>query len=1003
MMSKKTVNKPEASVKLPELKDFIANKLKQPTQKNTAEQLKVFWNDFNFQLGESGRKLKEALKTQFYNTQQPINWARDREGFLEDLSFLTLVPEQLENLKIGYLYAVYNITRETLKKELTQKLVKYQDMKKEAEAQIEVATKSVSPKKKSKIKNVEEYSPIDVEKLKIHIAGIDTVVYAVMKQLKDYKERMVAIKNCMDKSTANSKPSSPAHSPSGSPRSDTMSSVAVSPKTAVKHTSYKSTATSTLSSPAQSPSVSPRSATVSSVTASARRLTIGTRRVVSTSVEEASSRDKKPESPNSTSQPGSPRNTVNASPRLTSANRFTDTSARRLTIGSRKRTETKDQTLGSLELSSEVIALPSIDKAGTESEIGSYTDLTLGSPKPTKKLPVLPLVSGDASLKRETVTLTRESSWGQPVKVDEDANLARGSLPVIKESPVPPLRFDINSASIGRGRGSGGRGKPVRPPAPSIQPAPVVVEPPKPVMLEVAVSRDNKPSAEDRNIVSVGRGKAARPPLASTSLAPAVVEQLKAVLPVIGSSSDDKSSLEALPNVSGYGSISRAKGAGLLASSDDTVLKVSPRKGSMGRGNVVTKPAVPRKVSEQRRQNLIPFAFSRDASRLQKVDQNRPELPAVLPVHPPEEVQRGEDQTLTAVKKQDSEDISTIEAVKKVPTVPNLRIGTHRPKPAARVLGKIKPKSTIETPQSDDENEIIIQGRNQGQALPEKEVLIEDLARSSQSEEEKPQLDQAKRENTENKDLSYDEEDTASVSEQTKTTLIPDANKENNSLSDEAAKETPRRAALKELPEDKASRILKAIIYPSDFTRTIARQEYRVKDYKAVDTVIKKFKGFDAKKIAESYLFEEDNTRLRELVVKLFDYLVVLQDEQLKWETPPPKYHFKNNGEAKIEGLVGLFNTLADPNSNIEEAKKQIEVILESKEDKGLLKNRGTGAYFIGSIFRREKNPVNKQYIRSTTERKLVEIYNVLNALESRKKDSFAETEVEQSEVENRV
>lgn len=972
-MSKKSVKKPEATSEYPKLQDFIASKLKQPSQKNTAEQLKVFWNDFKFQLGKSGIKLRDALKSQFYNIQQPVNWARDREDFLEDLRDINLGSEQLENLKIGYLYAVYNITRETLKTELTEKLRKYQQHKKEAQEQIDAATKPVSPKKKSKTKSEEQNPPVDVEKLKIKIAGYDTVMDVVMRQLKEYKDRMVSIKASMDNSRANSKQSSPKGSP--------------------------------LSSPKLSPSSPQRSATVSSVSASPRRLTIGTRRPVSASVEEESPRNTNPESPKSQSQPASPRNTVNASPRLTSASRFgADSSQRRLTIGSRKPSSTKN-TSGSLGISSDVISLPPIDRSVTEVLTQPYTDLTLGSPKPSKKLPTLPVVHGAESLKRDTVTLTRESSWGQPIVYAEDANLARGSLPVIKDPnpvPVPPLRTGVNSSSVGRGQGSVGRGKLVRPPAPTTSPAKAVVKQNK-----VDSTLDDKSSVDSgRDVIgygSIGRGKSgSRPPIPSTSPAKAVVEQ-----PKVETALDDKSSVDTGRDVIGYGSVGRGKAAILLASSTTTAdsknvsTVPSPRKASVGRGMPLKKPAVPQPVSEARRKNSKPIVFSRVASQHQEDDQNRPVLSEVFPVHRPVQVLPSvEDSTIAAANKQDSDNKSTQSSS----TIPNLRIGTNRPKPAPRIIGKAKPgRKSLETLQSDDEDEIIIQSRDTNQSQPVTEMVDQDLDFSSNSEEEKPQVDHAKKVNAETKDQSYDEDDTASVSEHSKLKTKVAEDKESNSLSDEHAKETPRTAALKQLPEDKASRVLKAIIYPGDFTRVVATQQYRVKDYKAVETVIKKFKGLDSAKIEESYLFTEENAGLRKLVGELFDHLVLLQDEQLKWETPPAKYHFKNNGEAKIEGLVELFNTIADPNKDAKEAKKQIQNILASKEDKGLLKNRGTGAYFIGSFFRREKNPVNGQYIRSTTERKLVEIYNALDALQPEEKNSVDEHEVEQSEFENNV
>lgn len=770
---------------------------------------------------------------------------------------------------------MYNITRELLKKELTEKFKKYGDFKKAAQAQIDAATKVVSPKKKSKAKVVEETPVVDVEKLKTQIDGYDSIMGIVMTQLKEFKDRMSGIKALMDKALANSKPSSPAVSPSTSPRQSVVGTVTASPR-------------------ANSPSSSPK------------RLTIGSRKpVVPSSVEDSSSRDRPTELPRSLSQPVSPRVTsfghVSASSRVVSS----DFSKRRLTIGSRKPASSLAG-----EESPPTSQSASPRNTDTVPEVVSLSPVLTVSSKQPKALPLLPRLSEeevDVS-KRDTVTLARESMvWPMPEESSTDQILGRGSLPVHKETSVTPDR----SASLGRGRGRGlGRGKPVRPPAPLASPTPVV------------------PEIDTNKLVSVEN----------------VQSHLK----------DDKKA------ASPVGSVKQTPTA-------------PPRKASVGRGRgqPVVKPAVPKKVSDWQRKNSNAAKLLQQAKTWQLRDQNNhPELPK----------------------------LASHDAPSELTTLPNLRIGTQRPKKT-----KQSALSTVKGSLS-DEDEIIITGEFVKVAIPEgtkkAEVVVEDL--SSDSTEEKPQQSKADNVNIVKKvEVHSDEEDDpASVDGQVNSEDEQAKEKQSPNKSEAVVPDTPRTAALKKLPDDKASRIFKAIISPGDFTKVMARQEYHNKELKAVDCVLKKFKGFSAEKIDEnSYLFDEENADLRQEVVGLFDYLVVLQKEQLEWETPPARYHYKNNAEGKIEGLVEFFQTLADPNNTPEDAKKQLKQILASTEDKGLMKNRGTGAYYIGSFFRNEKNPVNNRFIRSTTERKLVQIYNALSELVPDEKDSFADPEVEQSDV----
>ncbi len=957
-MFKKTAS--VESVDSPSLEKFVSDKLK--SGQNKSDQLRKFWDDFNFQLGPSGLKLKTEIGLKFYQNTYIIKWDSDRNVFLEDIDILPIDLEIKEDLKVGYLYAVYNITKNALLADLQKK---FKDRKKaidDTQSELDAARRPLSPKRTKEKRGVVSISAEELKKIEIKLAGHNSALEGIKTQMKAFKDRMLEIKDSMDRSTMklNSPTSSPRATTIIGAKKDSVGSANTSPSTSPRSTAFGLVSTKTrvqsvtsvksglspVGSASTSPSTSPRSTAFSMVSTSSKVPSASTRPTTSTG----------------TSGFGM----VSTSPRVQSV----VTSSRRFTIGSRKPVTKVEETetipgaapqSGDKPLESPK-PVPKVEE--TSPRVTSQSgDLTLGSPKPTKKLPPLPSIEAPApGSKRDTVTLPRESVMG----ISPDSpNLGRGSVPLILETrgsgdplldllfepgreasfaPQPQLgvgRGTEKPVRIGSGRGRGrgrvvstesralkenlGISEPVkRPPPPEISPHSLVSSGEKPVIAQPVAGPRPSQSSEGNKTKSGS-----------------VVFPKKAAVPKTF-----------LPRPE----------SGLLR----PIITLSPREGSEGE----KEGRLP--LPNLRLGNKRP----KPAARIAKIGKG--------------------------TEKEAVEKISQIVAAAVVESL-------HQdPEPREDDLSRVPVKKPVQELFAEDDDEYEIaptlvgscpEGTEGGDPKVDDQPPPSAFGTSPLGEEEipstSPRKDDTVDDDTDSGEKARHTDDDASGVESELASHHPVESSESEEK--DTVKETPRTTAAKALPQDKASKVLNAIISPNGYSKAKARQEYKTKQYEAFNQVLNKFKDLESSPSEQSFLFEEENEPLRKGLGDLFDHLIVLQTEKLEWEKIPATYHVKKNPEDKVEGVIELFSDLANPKYSLADLKAKLELILGSTEDKGLLQNRTTGAFVIGSFFRREKNPVNKQYIRSTTERRLVEIYNTISAALKAEHDESQADEVEPS------
>jgi len=210
---------------------------------------------------------------------------------------------------------------------------------------------------------------------------------------------------------------------------------------------------------------------------------------------------------------------------------------------------------------------------------------------------------------------------------------------------------------------------------------------------------------------------------------------------------------------------------------------------------------------------------------------------------------------------------------------------------------------------------------------------------------------------------------------------------EKGSKKDSAADSTKGSNADEERPKfskaefDDAQAILYALGQGGEVAiNALKEAHYEDEDQEVIDAAFGRFIDEDEKDLENSYLFLEGNEDILQATVELLDYFLKLQkDEESDKKIP---VFVQKSAENKIDGLVNLIQniTRAETLTDISTALKSA---LKGRGEHTLQWNRGPfGKYWVGSMFKGLRNPIDNKFINSTTEHKVAQLYNAVFAKE---------------------
>lgn len=146
--------------------------------------------------------------------------------------------------------------------------------------------------------------------------------------------------------------------------------------------------------------------------------------------------------------------------------------------------------------------------------------------------------------------------------------------------------------------------------------------------------------------------------------------------------------------------------------------------------------------------------------------------------------------------------------------------------------------------------------------------------------------------------------------------------------------------------------------------------------------VFDRFKQDRDQDFQDAYLFIKGNAQYQNCVENLLRYLIELQKSELISDDKKKTPTSQKSAVAKMDTLATLIQELTLA-STLDRIVEVLGNALKSdrKAEGSILQNRGPhGAFWIGSMFKRERNPVDKKWINSTTEQKVAQAYTIFKA-----------------------